>query len=68
MGQSGESEEGAEPQLGWKLYVDSSITREKIGAGIIVEGLDGFKYEHTLEYLFHASNNAAEYEALIGGL
>lgn len=29
---------------------------------------DGFKYKCALEFKFSTSNNAAEYEALIGGL
>lgn len=29
---------------------------------------DGFQYKYSLEFMFSTSNNAAEYEALIGGL
>ncbi|XP_004292234.1 PREDICTED: uncharacterized protein LOC101309906 [Fragaria vesca subsp. vesca] len=52
----------------WRLYVDGSVTRNKSGAGIILKTPDGFKHEYALEFQFKASNNAAEYEALIGGL
>ncbi|XP_004298151.1 PREDICTED: uncharacterized protein LOC101300244 [Fragaria vesca subsp. vesca] len=52
----------------WKLFVDSSVTRNKSGTGIILETPDGFKHEYALEFQFKASNNAAEYEALIRGL
>ncbi|KAL6193698.1 hypothetical protein ACLB2K_034782 [Fragaria x ananassa] len=52
----------------WKLFVDGSVTRNKSGAGIILETPDGFKHEYALEFQFKASNNAAEYEALIRGL
>ncbi|XP_004306173.1 PREDICTED: uncharacterized protein LOC101308901 [Fragaria vesca subsp. vesca] len=52
----------------WRLFVDGSVTRNKSGAGIILETPDGFKHEYALEFQFKASNNATEYEALIGGL
>ncbi|XP_004297908.1 PREDICTED: uncharacterized protein LOC101304089 [Fragaria vesca subsp. vesca] len=52
----------------WRLFVEGSVTRNKSGAGIILETPDGFKHEYALEFQFKASNNAAEYEALIGGL
>ena len=29
---------------------------------------DGFQYKYALEFKFSTSNNAVEYEALIGGL
>ncbi|XP_004296100.1 PREDICTED: uncharacterized protein LOC101308660 [Fragaria vesca subsp. vesca] len=52
----------------WKLFVDGSVTRNKSGTRIILETPDGFKHEYALEFQFKTSNNAAEYEALIGGL
>ena len=57
-----------EVQQFWKLFVDGSVTKGKSGAGIILVSPDGFEYEYALEFNFSASNNAAEYEALIGGL
>ncbi|XP_004292571.1 PREDICTED: ribonuclease HI-like [Fragaria vesca subsp. vesca] len=44
------------------------MTRKKSCEGIILETPDGSKHEYTLEFQFNTSNNAAEYEALIGGL
>ncbi|GKV15609.1 hypothetical protein SLEP1_g26385 [Rubroshorea leprosula] len=41
---------------------------EGSGAGAVLIGLDGFKTEHALRFRFQATNNAAEYEALIYGL
>ncbi|XP_004301000.1 PREDICTED: uncharacterized protein LOC101306143 [Fragaria vesca subsp. vesca] len=52
----------------WKLFIDGSVTRNESGAGIILETPDGFKHKYALEFQFKTSNNAAEYEALIGGL
>ncbi|KAL6202213.1 hypothetical protein ACLB2K_025922 [Fragaria x ananassa] len=52
----------------WKLFVDGSVMRNKSGVGIILEIPDGFKHEYVLKFQFQSSNNAAEYEALIGGL
>ncbi|KAL6185727.1 hypothetical protein ACLB2K_041854 [Fragaria x ananassa] len=56
------------PPSHWKLFVDGSVTRRKSGAEIILETPDGFKHEYALEFQFKTSNNAAEYEAFIGGL
>nr|XP_011459877.1 PREDICTED: uncharacterized protein LOC101294534 [Fragaria vesca subsp. vesca] len=52
----------------WRLYVDGSVMRNKSGTGIILETPDEFKHKYALEFQFNASNNAAEYETLIGGL
>lgn len=52
----------------WDLYVDGASSTNGIGAGIILEGPRGITVEHALRFNFKASNNQAEYEALIAGL
>ncbi|GKV21529.1 hypothetical protein SLEP1_g31504 [Rubroshorea leprosula] len=52
----------------WVLYVDGAANVEGSGAGAVLLGPDGFKSEHALRFKFQATNNAAEYEALIYGL
>ena len=38
------------------------------GVGLILTSLDGIDVEYGLRFGFHASNNEAEYEAVIAGL
>jgi len=52
----------------WMLYVDGSITNKGIGAGLTVLSHEGRKYEHTLKFMFKASNSEAEYEVLLGDM
>ncbi|XP_068486823.1 uncharacterized protein [Phaseolus vulgaris] len=64
---------GGDPQeveLGsqWMLLVDGSSNQQGSGAGIILEGPNGVLIEQALRFAFKASNNQAEYEALIAGM
>ena len=52
----------------WKVYVDGSATMNGCGAGIICESPEGDKFEYALRFKFQASNNEAEYKALLVGL
>ncbi|KAK3035638.1 hypothetical protein RJ639_033166 [Escallonia herrerae] len=52
----------------WNLYVDGSLAIGSNGAGIILTSLEGFVVEYALRFGFQASNNEAEYEALLMGL
>ena len=52
----------------WTLYVDDASNKKGNGAGIILEGPDNITLEQALKLNFRASNNQAEYEALIAGL
>ncbi|XP_074337129.1 uncharacterized protein LOC141674302 [Apium graveolens] len=52
----------------WLLYVDGSSTTSSGGAGIIFISPEGFKIQQALKFEFQATNNVAEYEALIAGL
>jgi len=64
---------GGDPQdveLGsqWMLSVDGSSNQQGSGVGIILEGPNGVLIEQALRFAFKASNNQAEYEALIAGM
>lgn len=52
----------------WKLYVDGSTTSTVLGAGIILITPTGYKFHTALRFKFEASNNEAEYEALLASL
>ncbi|GKV36702.1 hypothetical protein SLEP1_g44802 [Rubroshorea leprosula] len=53
---------------GWTLYVDGASSSKGSGAGALLIGLDGYRSEHALKFNFDATNNMAEYEALLLGL
>ncbi|MCI51251.1 gag-pol polyprotein, partial [Trifolium medium] len=52
----------------WTLSVDDSSNLRGSGAGVVLEGPDGVLIEQSLRFAFKASNNQAEYEALIAGM
>ena len=52
----------------WNLYVDSSSTKGGSGLDLIIENPARARYEHALKFIFKASNNEAEYEALTEGI
>ncbi|GKV34071.1 hypothetical protein SLEP1_g42492 [Rubroshorea leprosula] len=52
----------------WFLYVDGSSNNKGLGAGVVLTGLGNFRNEHALKFNFEATNNMAEYEALLLGL
>ncbi|XP_052185223.1 uncharacterized protein LOC127796857 [Diospyros lotus] len=49
----------------WTLFVDGSSSVEGSGAGLLLQGPDGQAWPYALHFEFNASNNEAEYEALI---
>ncbi|XP_060967074.1 uncharacterized protein LOC133035241 [Cannabis sativa] len=53
---------------GWTLYVDGASNSEGSSGGIILISPKNFKVHAALCFEFSASNNEAEYEALIAGL
>ncbi|XP_057517925.1 uncharacterized protein LOC130798845 [Amaranthus tricolor] len=57
-----------EPNQEWKLYVDGSSTQLASGAGLLIESSAGVRMERAVRFEFAASNNEAEYEALLMGL
>ncbi|KAK3034730.1 hypothetical protein RJ639_032683 [Escallonia herrerae] len=52
----------------WNLYVDGSSAVGSSGAGITLISPEGFTIEYALRFGFQASNNEAEYEALLAGI
>ena len=54
--------------LQWGLYVDGSSNDGGSGAGLILISPKGHQMHCALRFIFKASNNKAEYEALIVGL
>ncbi|KAM2134575.1 hypothetical protein ACFX1R_004581 [Malus domestica] len=52
----------------WSLYIDGSSNQQGCGAGLVLTTLDKVANEYVLRFKFNASNNEAEYEALIVGL
>jgi len=59
-----------EVELGsqWMLSVDGSSNQQGSGVEIVLEGPNGVLIEQALRFAFKASNNQAEYEALIAGM
>ena len=52
----------------WGLSVDRAANSQGSGAGLILTSSDGIDVEYVLRLEFQASNNEAEYEAVIAGL
>ncbi|RDX93464.1 Retrovirus-related Pol polyprotein from transposon 17.6, partial [Mucuna pruriens] len=52
----------------WYLSVDGSTNQIGSGDGVILEGPGGVLVEQSLHFDFRASNNQAEYEALLAGM
>ena len=49
----------------WKLSVDGAANAQGSGAGLILTSPEGIDIEYALRFGFRASNNEAEYEAVI---
>ncbi|XP_064955645.1 uncharacterized protein LOC103986523 [Musa acuminata AAA Group] len=52
----------------WTLHVDGSASSKGAGAGLVLLAPDGRSFERSLRFEFKATNNEAEYEALLAGL
>ena len=52
----------------WKLSVDGATNAQGSRAGLILTSPEGIDIEYALRFGFQASNNEAEYEAVIVGL
>ena len=52
----------------WRLSVDGAANAQGSGAGLILTSPDIIDIEYALRFGFRASNNEAEYEAVIVGL
>ena len=53
---------------GWTLYVEGSSNKTACGAEVVLEGSGDLLLEQALQFRFRATNNQAEYEALLPGL
>ncbi|VFQ61999.1 unnamed protein product [Cuscuta campestris] len=52
----------------WEIHSDGSCTKDGSGRGAVLTSPEGFKAYHSFKFTFRATNNEAEYEALIGGI
>ncbi|GJV72356.1 reverse transcriptase domain-containing protein [Tanacetum coccineum] len=52
----------------WTLFTDESSCVDGCGAGVILTDPKGVEFTYALRIQFEATNNEAEYEALIAGL
>ncbi|GJS93903.1 reverse transcriptase domain-containing protein [Tanacetum coccineum] len=52
----------------WILFTDGSSCTDGSGAGLILTNPEGMEFTYALRFRFDATNNEAEYEALIVGL
>ncbi|GJV45233.1 reverse transcriptase domain-containing protein [Tanacetum coccineum] len=60
-----EPEELLEP---WTLFTDGSSCIDRSGVGLILTNLEGVEFTYAMRFRFEATNNEAEYEALIASL
>ncbi|GJW09128.1 reverse transcriptase domain-containing protein [Tanacetum coccineum] len=61
----------AEPKVlpkPWTLFTDGSSCIDGSGARLILTNLEGAEFTYAMRFRFEATNNEAEYEALIAGL
>jgi ribonuclease HI len=58
----------AEKPEHWKMYLDGSLNLEGAGAGVLFISPQGAHLKYVLQIHYKASNNGADYEALIHGL
>src|SRR4051812_15501604 len=52
----------------WKMHFDGSKTKMGLGAGIVLTSPKRYQLNYVLQIHFAASNNVAEYEALVHGI
>nr|GEV37903.1 reverse transcriptase domain-containing protein [Tanacetum cinerariifolium] len=52
----------------WILFTDGSSCTDSFEAGLILTNPEGMEFTYALRFRFDATNNEAEYEALIAGL
>ncbi|XP_057756045.1 uncharacterized protein LOC130975243 [Arachis stenosperma] len=55
-------------EVSWSMHVDGASNKEGSGAGILLMEGNKVVAEQSLRFRFNASNNQAEYEALLTGL
>ncbi|VFQ80577.1 unnamed protein product [Cuscuta campestris] len=52
----------------WIVFTDGSSAAKNSGGGVVVIAPEGFRAYYSIRFVFNASNNEAEYEALLCGL
>ena len=52
----------------WRMFIDGATGKNGSGVGIILIGPKRIRIEYAVRMGYHATNNAAEYEALVIGL
>ena len=52
----------------WELYVDGATNQQGLGIGLVLVSLEKITIEKSLRLNFSATNNKAEYEALLMGM
>ncbi|VFQ90787.1 unnamed protein product, partial [Cuscuta campestris] len=52
----------------WTVFTDGSSAAKNSGGGVVVIAPEGFRAYYSIHFGFKASNNEAEYEALLCGL
>jgi ribonuclease HI len=52
----------------WVAYVDGSSAGGGSGAGVVFRGPDREEYRYALKFDFPATNNEAEYEAVLSAM
>ncbi|KAI5324176.1 hypothetical protein L3X38_033249 [Prunus dulcis] len=62
------SSEPSRPRDMWELCVDRASNQKGAGAGVVITIQDGTLLEQAISLDFPASNNEAEYKALLAGL
>ncbi|GKF79081.1 reverse transcriptase domain-containing protein [Tanacetum coccineum] len=67
-GQDDSAKEEEPLQAQWTLFTDRSSCVDGCGAGVILTDPEGVEFTYALRFQFEATNNEAEYEALIAGL
>ncbi|XP_050222518.1 uncharacterized protein LOC126672608 [Mercurialis annua] len=60
--------DSATEELTWNLFVDAASSDQGAGAGIVLLGPHKIAIEYAVHLSFKATNNVAEYEALLTGL
>ncbi|GKC04567.1 reverse transcriptase domain-containing protein [Tanacetum coccineum] len=61
-------EEEEELPKPWILFTDGSSCTDGSGAGLILTNPEGMEFTYALRFRFDATNNEAEYKALVAGL
>ena len=61
-------DKGVEGQKLWSIHTDGSSNQHSGGAGVVILTPEGDKIECMIRLDFPATNNEAEYEALVAGL